>query len=60
MRIEPRTEDMTGYDPQTWKDKRRRKLERRVEDRRVQLARRRDNKRRYSSYDEDINFSEDE
>lgn len=59
MRAQERTEDMTGYDPQTWKDERRRKLERRREDRRVQLARR-NNKRRRTSVDEDVDFSEDE
>lgn len=60
MRLEPRTEDMTGFDPQTWKDERRRKLERRKEDRRVQLARQQRNKRRHPSNVEDFDTSEDE
>ena len=60
MRVQPRIEDMTGYDPQTWKDERRRKLERRKEDRRAQLARQPRNKRRPHSNDEDVDISEDE
>ena len=60
MRVQPRTEDMTGYDPQTWKDERRRKLERRVEDRRAQLARKQRNKRRPIADDEDFEPSTDE
>lgn len=60
MRAQERNEDMTGYDPQTWKDERRRKLERRSEDRRVQLARRHSNKRRYVQDSEDADLSDDE
>ncbi len=60
MRAQDRNDDMTGYDPQTWKNERRRKLERRSEDRRVQLARRRGDKHRYHKDDEDIITGEDE
>lgn len=60
MRAQERNEDMTGYDPQTWKNERRRKLERRKEDRRVQLARRQRDKRRRYEDDEDSELSSDE
>lgn len=61
MMLQERDDDLfSGFDPQTWKDRRRQKLERRKEDRRAQLARRQSNKRRNFSSDEDDEFSSDE
>jgi hypothetical protein len=61
MTLQERDEDLfSGFDPQTWKDRRRRKLERRKEDRRAQLARRKGNKRGHFPSDEDDEFSNDE
>jgi hypothetical protein len=61
MSLYEREDDaLSGFDPQTWKDRRRKKLERRKEDRRDQLARRANNKRRRVAYDEDDDFSYDE
>jgi hypothetical protein len=61
MSLHERDDDLfSGFDPQTWKDRRRRKLERRKEDRRAQLARRLGDKRRHVTSDEDDDFSIDE